>query len=54
MPKKKNKVKHKCQVKTHVACNDDDAKYDRRRLDWLVWWTRWALDNCKHPTFYNS
>ena len=25
-----------------------------RRLDWLVWWTRWALDNCRYPTFYNS
>lgn len=21
------------------------------RLDYLVFWTRWALDNCKYPTF---
>ena len=25
-----------------------------RRLDWLIWWTRWALDNCKYPTFASS
>jgi hypothetical protein len=21
------------------------------RLDYLIFWTRWALDNCKYPTF---
>ena len=26
----------------------------QRRLDWLVWWTRWAIDNCEHPTFFGS
>lgn len=25
-----------------------------RRLDWLVWWTEWALENCENPTFANS
>jgi hypothetical protein len=25
-----------------------------RRLDWLVFWTRWSLDNCKYPSFANS
>lgn len=29
-------------------------EYTGKRLDWLVWWTRWALDNCKYPTFCNS
>ncbi len=31
----------------HEECN-------LKRLNWLIWWTRWALDNCEHPTFYNS
>lgn len=29
-------------------------KFDRNRLTWLVYWTEWALKNCKHPTFFNS
>lgn len=29
-------------------------RYDRNRLTWLIYWTRWALDNCKRPVFYNS
>lgn len=28
--------------------------YDLRRLEWLVWWTEWSLENCEHPTFANS
>lgn len=28
--------------------------YDNRRLEWLCWWTNWALKNCQYPTFYNS
>ena len=24
------------------------------RLRWLVFWTRWCLENCKYPTFANS
>jgi hypothetical protein len=30
-----------------------DYGYDMKRLNWLIFWTRWALDNCKYPTFYN-
>jgi hypothetical protein len=29
-------------------------EYHKKRLDWLVWWTRWALDNCQYPSFSNS
>lgn len=29
-------------------------EYNVKRLNWLVFWTRWALDNCKYPTFANS
>ena len=29
-------------------------EFDRNRLTWLIYWTRWALANCKKPTFYNS
>ena len=25
--------------------------FDRRRLNWLAWWMRWALDNCVDPVF---
>lgn len=32
----------------------DIAAWHRKRLDWLCWWTRWALENCKHPAMYNS
>lgn len=34
--------------------NEQGAEWNRRRLDWLCWWTRWALENCSHPAFYNS
>lgn len=34
--------------------NGEAVDFNRRRLDWLVWWTRWVLDNCQYPTFYNS
>lgn len=30
---------------------EDGVDWDLRRLDWLVFWTRWALDNCEYPTF---
>lgn len=32
----------------------DGVDYNVRRLDWLVWWTKWALEHCKYPTFANS
>jgi hypothetical protein len=22
------------------------------RLEWLIWWTRWSLDNCERPAIY--
>jgi hypothetical protein len=28
--------------------------YNLRRLDWLIFWTGWALKNCEYPTFGNS
>lgn len=34
------------------SCSDDG--YNLKRINWLVWWTRWALDNCKYPTFSNT
>lgn len=27
---------------------------DRERLEWLVWWTRYALEHCKCPAIHNS
>ncbi len=38
----------------YIASGDATDPYDAKRLDWLVWWTRWALDNCEYPTFQNS
>lgn len=36
-------------------CGDPEIDiYDRRRLDWLCYWTKWALENCKVPVFVNS
>ena len=29
-------------------------EFDAAALDFLVKWTRWALDNCKNPTYYND
>lgn len=28
--------------------------YNSTRLDWLIFWTDWALKNCKRPIFTNS
>jgi len=36
------------------APGDDGVCWVLRRLDWLCFWTEWALKNCKHPTFANS
>lgn len=33
-----------------VAGEED---YALRRLDWLIYWTDWALKNCEYPTFAN-
>jgi hypothetical protein len=34
----------------------DDPKYDGNlcRAEWLVFWMRWALENCERPVFVNS
>lgn len=34
----------------------DDPIYDSNlcRGEWLAYWLRWALENCKHPVFVNS
>lgn len=34
----------------------EDKRYDGNlcRAEWLLYWIRWALANCKYPTFYNS
>jgi hypothetical protein len=34
--------------------DDETDQYDRRRLDWLCFWAKWALENCKVPVFANS
>jgi hypothetical protein len=33
---------------------EDGADWVLRRLDWLCFWTRWALDTCEYPSFANS
>lgn len=38
----------------HPEFSVGGADYVRLRLEWLVWWTRWALENCKYPSFANS
>jgi hypothetical protein len=34
----------------------DDPRYDGAlcRAEWLLFWLRWALDNCQRPVFVNS
>ena len=32
----------------------DGVDWGLRRLDWLVWWTRWALENCNYPSMHNT
>ncbi len=35
---------------------ETDPKYDSSlcRGEWLLWWCRWAVENCKRPVFVNS
>lgn len=28
--------------------------WNLRRLDWLAYWIRWAVENCDLPSFYNT
>jgi len=34
----------------------DDEKYDGNlcRAEWLLYWMKWAVENCEIPIFYNS
>ena len=36
-----------------IPDGEETTSYDKVRLIWLVWWTEWALKNCKHPAIYN-
>lgn len=40
----------------HASDYIDDPRYDFRmcQMEWLLFWLRWALKKCKHPTFHNS
>jgi hypothetical protein len=33
---------------------NETVEYNFRRLEWLVFWTQWALKNCKVPVFTNG
>jgi hypothetical protein len=37
-----------------LSGEDVERELNRRRLEWLVYWTRWALDNTKYPSFGNG
>lgn len=40
--------------KDEVLAKDLEPVFDTLRLNWLVYWTRWCLENCEYPTFANS
>lgn len=42
------------QPEPRAGLDAGGTDWNLRRLDWLVWWTEWALANCEHPTFANS
>lgn len=42
--------KEKMKIEESLPVED----WDVHRFEWLMFWTRWALDNCKNPIFYNS
>ena len=33
---------------------EENHDYDKVRLHWLIFWTEWALKNCKKPAMANS
>lgn len=37
-----------------VKREGETVEYNYRRLEWLVFWSKWALKNCKVPAFANS
>lgn len=36
------------------SLRDNKIADHEKMLEWLVFWSRWALDNCEYPTFKNS
>lgn len=36
-------------VRDRTSKGFNPEPYDLIRLDWLIWWTDWALANCEHP-----
>jgi len=39
------------EVRAGAVNAEDGRDMGLARLDFLVFWTRWALDNCEYPTF---
>ena len=36
-----------------APAHDPTANVNMLKLDWLIWWTRRALDTCERPAIYN-
>lgn len=52
---KENLDRFETAKKEYIDSGDPEIDvWDRRRLDWLCYWTKWALENCKVPVFVNS
>ncbi len=34
--------------------HEDEWEGIVNRATWMIFWMKWAIDNCKHPIFYNS
>ncbi len=39
---------------TTTPATADEYLINEIRVRWLVWWTEWALTNCRYPSFANS
>ncbi len=46
---------HECQVfgKDTSSPHDPTLNFNMLRLDWLCWWTKWALEHCERPAMSN-
>lgn len=42
------------EYRQEVGCDEEGTDQVLRRLNWLYLWTKWALENCKNPTFAND
>ena len=51
---KRATLKMKQRFKGIGAADGSDEGWWLMRLVWLEYWMKWALENCKQPTFYNS